>query len=304
MSTKRKAEILLVLAAFLWGGTFVSIKLVVSETDPGFFLFLRFIAASIISFFYFRNKNNQEVPNRSFYQATFWIGSVAFIGYLLQTIGLVYTTATQSGFITGSYVVFVPLFQIWIEKKPPSKQLWIAVLLVFLGLALVSQNEVDLESGFSFSKGDFLTLVSAIFFALYIILVDIFSKRYSPNALVEGQIYWLTFFSGLYLAFSLGMKKTISFQWNWVLVASVAYTAFFATFVTNYIQAHFQKAVSPTQAGIIFSLEPVFSFFIAYLVLNEVLGLIGVLGCLLVFFGVLLSEKKGDQSKEKSNVAT
>lgn len=303
MATRRKAELLLVFAAFLWGGTFVSTKLVVLETDPGFFLFLRFLTASFISFFYFRTKNRQSPFTGPYLRATFWIGSMGFIGYLLQSVGLVYTTVTQSGFITGSYVVFVPLFQIWIEKKWPKLRLWVAILIVFVGLALVSQNGTELDSGLSFSRGDILTLVSSVFFALSIVLIDIFSKRLAPDVLVEGQIYWLALFSLVYLVFTLGLYKTISVQWTFTLLFAICYTAFFATFITNYIQAHYQKVVTPTQAGIIFSLEPVFSFFLAYLVLKETLNWVGVLGSILVFVGVLLSESK-TSSETKTNSET
>lgn len=164
-------ELFLVIAAILWGGTFVVIKLALDSVPPFLFLAVRFWLAGIITLLLYRKTLFSKENRRwDYILPAFFVACSALLGYAFQTIGLVYTTATQSGFMTGAYVIFVPLLQIVIERKLPSLRTWVAVLIVVIGLFLISQNgksyeEITKTVGFGY--GDGLTLIG-VFFLCYL----------------------------------------------------------------------------------------------------------------------------------------
>ncbi|TGN20706.1 DMT family transporter [Leptospira idonii] len=298
-------EFFLILAAFLWGGTFVAIKLALESVPPFFFIAIRFwIAGLAILLIYRKNLFQKGNLKRSVWFPSLLTAICVFSGYAFQTLGLVYTTATQSGFITGAYVIFVPILQILVEKKLPAFRTWIAVVVVLFGLFLISQNDSQwsgLLEQLRFSKGDLLTLASAFFFAVYIILIDIFSKKIQEKQFVSFQILFTAALATVVFPFELIFftSEGQSLRFDSYFWMGVIYTSLFATILTTQLHTRFQKAVSPTRAGILFSLEPVFSFILAYLILGERLSSIGALGSALVLFGILLSEMgKWNQRKE------
>jgi drug/metabolite transporter (DMT)-like permease len=209
------------------------------------------------------------------------LGVLLFGGFAAQTMGLQYTTASKSGFITGLLVVFTPIFQMLLERKKPNAGNAIGVLLVTLGLFLLTS-----PGGAGFNRGDLLTLLCAVIFALYIVYLDIFSK--------ECNVSQLTFLQML-ITVSLSIVGTLTletrhFQVTPRLLFALGYLSILATVVTLYLQTRFQKLTSPTRAAIIFSLEPVFSAIIAYLFGNERIGAAGMLGGGLMVAGLLVSE--------------
>ncbi|MBM9548841.1 DMT family transporter [Leptospira sp. 201903074] len=288
-------ELFLVIAAILWGGTFVVIKLALDSVPPFLFLAVRFWLAGIITLLLYRKTLFSKANRRwDYILPAFFVACSALLGYAFQTIGLVYTTATQSGFMTGAYVVFVPLLQILIERKLPSLRTWVAVLIVVVGLFLISQNgksyaEITASLGFGF--GDGLTLIGAFFFAIYIILIDIFSKKIPTQILVSFEILLIAIVSTtLFPVESFFLNQSISIQFDLKFWIGILYTSVFATIFTTQIQARYQKAVPPARAGLLYSLEPVFSFFLAYLILGERLETVGAIGSGLTLFGIVFSE--------------
>ncbi|MDF3821802.1 DMT family transporter [Leptospira sp. 96542] len=295
MSQILSPELFLVIAAILWGGTFVVIKLALDSVPPFLFLAFRFWVAGIITLFLYRKTLFKKENRRwDYIFPAFLVALSALLGYLFQTVGLVYTTATQAGFITGAYVVFVPILQILVEKKLPSLRTWVAVFIVVFGLFLISQNNrssFDFKSSFVFGWGEFLTLVGAFCFAVYIILIDIYSKKIPVQVLVSFEILLIAMVSTLLFPIeSLFVSKEINIQFDTKFFFGIFYTSVFATIFTTQIQTRYQKAVPAARAGLLYSLEPVFSFMLAYLVLNERLGFYGACGCALALFGILLSE--------------
>ncbi|MCW7489209.1 DMT family transporter [Leptospira meyeri] len=297
-------ELFLVIAAILWGGTFVVIKLALDSVPPFLFLAVRFWLAGIITLFLYRKTLFSKENRRwDYILPAFFVACSALLGYAFQTIGLVYTTATQSGFMTGAYVVFVPLLQIAIERRLPSVRTWVAVLIVVIGLFMISQNGKSYDEilgSMEFGFGDGLTLIGAFFFAIYIILIDIFSKKIPTQILVSFEILLIAIVSTtLFPVESIILNQKISVQFDLKFWIGIFYTSVFATIFTTQIQARYQKAVPPARAGLLYSLEPVFSFFLAYLVLGERLGTIGAIGSGLTLFGIVFSELgKWNQRKE------
>jgi len=224
------------------------------------------------------------------------LGFLYFLGFATQTSGLSYTSATKSGFITGTFVVFTPLFQLIIEKKSPTKWNIIGILLVVFGLVFLSSKgsslfDVLTEIGSNFNFGDFLTLLCAVFYSLYIVYLDIISKKARFMPLVVIQIA-LTAIGGLVLAylFSISGYEELRMEINSYIIFALLYTAVLATVVTTTLQTRYQKYVTPTKAGIIFSFEPICAALFAYLLINEQLGSFGIIGGIFIFAGLLVSE--------------
>ncbi len=279
MSTRAQAELFLLSVTLIWGTTFVATKLILSHISPFLYVVIRFSLASII--FAVLTWKSVRVTTVGAAQKGFLLGVLLFTGFALQTIGLEYTTASKSAFVTGMLVVFTPLCQILIEKRAPKLGNIAGVLLVTAGLFFLTSPK-----GSEFNFGDALTLGCALCFALYIVYLDIFTKEHDAAQLTLIQFATAAVGGGL-------MAGTFEHTWIelhptllwWLLYLTVA-----ATVVAIYVQTKFQKETTPTRAAVIFSVEPVIAAVFAYFVLGEVLGLPGILGGGLIVAGVLVSE--------------
>lgn len=289
----------LVLTTLFWGVTFVVIKLSLADVSPLLFVSLRFTLASLIllPFMY----KFFKTYTREILIGGIILGLLNFAGFATQTIGLKFTSATKSGFITGTFVIFTPIFQLIIEKRTPRKENIFGILLVLLGLAFLSSRgnslfDVFTELGENFNVGDFFTLLCAMVFAAYIVYLDIISQKidYKPlvfiQIIVTGICGWIfTYFLSVW-----GLER-FSFQLNNTLIFGVIYTALFATVIATTLQTKYQKFVTPTKAAIIFSLEPIFAALFAFLIINEKMSYFGFIGCIFIFTGLLVSELLGNR---------
>ncbi len=291
---KYKGELALLLVTMIWGATFAIVKEALSSVSTMLFISLRFLIAAAI-LFPFAMKRRKAFLSSAIRPAVI-LGVILFLGFATQTIGLKYTTATKSGFITGSVVVIVPLLQTLIEKRLPSKGSIIGVIIVFTGIIFLSGGGSSFFSlfedlGSNFNVGDFFTILCAFFFALYIMLIDIYTAKYNFFLLLYTQ---LSVCGILGLIFALFLDVTsieqLSISVNSYLIFAVLYTSLLASLLTTAMQTKFQKEVSPTKAGILYSFEPIFAAIIAYFALNEKITNFGFIGCLLIFVGLLFSE--------------
>ncbi len=287
----------LVLTTLLWGVTFVVIKLSLNDVSPLLFVSLRFTLASLIL-----------LPFMSGIFKTFTkevliggiiLGLLNFAGFATQTIGLKFTSATKSGFITGTFVVFTPILQLIIEKRVPRKENVFGILLVLVGLAFLSSKgnslfDIFAELGENFNIGDFFTLLCAIVFAAYIVYLDMISYKIDYKALVFIQIIITGILGWLFTYFLsvTGLEK-FSFHLNNTMAFGIIYTALFATVIATTLQTKYQKFVTPTKAAIIFSLEPIFAATFAFFIINERVSNFGFIGCIFIFTGLLVSELLG-----------
>ncbi|HPI37815.1 MAG TPA: DMT family transporter [Ignavibacteriaceae bacterium] len=288
------AEGALLLNALIWGGTFVIVKSALTDSSPMMFVAVRFTISTLI-LLPFAYKSLSGLSKRSVMDG-FNLGVLLLVGFVLQTIGLKYTTAIKSAFITGTFVVFTPIFQTIIEKKFPSLANIAGILFVIVGIIFLSSGEdsvfeIFFEIGASFNFGDFLTLLCAVFYALYIVYLDIISRRNEFKYLAFSQIA-VTAVLGFAAAFTFSAFELegIQFQLTDNLILALAYTSILATVITLLLQTRYQKEVTPTRAGLIFSMEPIFAAVFAYIVLTEVLSYLGIIGCIFIFTGVLISE--------------
>ncbi|MGA7160474.1 MAG: DMT family transporter [Bacteroidota bacterium] len=278
MTSRKKAELVLLSTTVIWGGTFVVMKLGFSDISPFLFVAIRFTLGSIIFGLIFF-PHLRSIRRSTIRRGTI-LGVLLGIGLILQTYGLEITTASKSAFITGMMVVFTPIAQMFVGRRVPKPENVIGVAVVTTGLYFLTS-----PSGSGFNLGDALTLIGAFLFGFYIVYLDIYSKEEELFPLAFLQIVITAILGWLLVPFE---TSQIHFTWN--LLRLFFYTAFLATVITTYTQTRFQKDTTPTRAGILFTLEPVISAILAYFVLGEILGMLGIVGALLIVIGILISE--------------
>lgn len=287
-------ESALLFNTIIWGATFSLIKGALDDSSPMIFVALRFGLAALL-FLPFIYKQIFSVDKQTLIAGSI-LGIFFFSGFATQTIGLNYTTATKSGFITGTFVVIIPILQLIIEKRKPKWFNIVGIFLVLLGLILLSSKGNHLfdllnEIGSDFNIGDFLTLLCAILFAFQVVYVDVFTKKYPYLPMVFMQLF-ITGLAGLIFAliFSAFNIETMKLSVSPNLIFAVLYTSVFASILATVIQLKYQKVVSPTKAGIIYSFEPLMAAAFAYFLVSEKISNFGLLGGLFIFFGLLFSE--------------
>jgi drug/metabolite transporter (DMT)-like permease len=279
MTSRGRAELLLLGSTLIWGGTFVIVKLGLEDISPLLLLTIRFAIATLI-FLPFVFRFLKAMTMGTFVRGSI-LGILLSIGFISQTIGMQYTTASKSGFITGLLVVFTPIFQILIERRVPRLGNVIGIGLVMVGLYLLTAPE-----GSSFTMGDALTLLCAAVFGLYIVYLDVFTKSDDFRLLAFLQFVVTLVASGVgYTLFEVSRFQASNF-----LFGALAYLAVLATVLTLVVQTRYQKDTTPTRAAVIFSLEPVFAALLAYVVIGEQIGTLGVIGGAVVVGGLLVSE--------------
>jgi len=293
-----KADLLLILTAAIWGFAFVAQRVGMDYIGPYTYNALRFTlgSASLLPLIWLgARKRAQDHPDRPIGngRATFVGGLIAgfalFAGASLQQVGMVYTTAGNAGFITGLYVVMVPLFGLFWKQRPGAGT-WIGALLATTGLYFLSVTD---ELTISF--GDFLVLLSAIFWAGHVLIIGWLSPKMDSLKLSSVQFAvcaLLSFIVALiFESFSPAaiMDALIPILYGGLFSVGIAYT----------LQVVAQRHAHPAHSAIILSLEGSFAALGGWLLLNEVLGLRGLLGCALMLAGMLLSELSGYLFKKK-----
>lgn len=289
-----KAELILLLLTVIWGGTFSLIKSALDHVSPFVFVTMRFGVASLIflPFVY----NQLKGLDKSKLLDGFWIGFWFFLGFILQTVGLQYTTASKSAFITGTFVIFTPLAQTIIEKRPPSLVHTIGIGIVAVGIIFLSSGDGDVlsvitELGSSFNFGDFLTLLCAMSFGIYIVYLDVVTKR---NDYLYATFSQLAFTAVVALVlmpfFHYSGVEVVKFTLNFDVVFALVYTTLFATLFNITMMTKYQKEVPPVKAAIIYAFEPIFAAVIAFLLLGEQFTKLGLIGAGIIFFGLIFTE--------------
>jgi drug/metabolite transporter (DMT)-like permease len=299
-------EAALLFMTLVWGATFVIVKQSLNDASSMLFVAMRFSLAGIILFFVLLFRK-QEIIKESIVPGII-LGVVLFLGFATQTIGLKYTSATKSGFITGSCVVMIPVFQMIFEKKTPGKSVSIGAVIVFIGILFLSSRGNSIpnllkEVGANFNFGDGMTLLCAVFCAVYIVFINIIAPKHN---------FWILLFTQIIVVAILSLIASLLFKelsiepfrinFSAYLIFGVLYTGLLATLLTTAIQTKYQKFVSPAKAGIIYSFEPVFAAIYAFFLLNEKMSNFGLFGCSLIFLGLIVSEVFGSNySNVKEN---
>lgn len=277
---------ILLLSAAIWGFAFVAQRAGMEYVGPFTFNGIRFALGGLIllpMLFLLRSKpttSTAPTPRHYSWIAVGLAGLVLFVSANLQQVGLVYTTAGKAGFITGLYVVIVPLLGL-LRRHRVSAFVWAGCGLAVIGMYLLSVVGV-----FSIARGDALVFASAIGWAFHVHIVSWLAQRWNPLKIAVLQF---AICSALSLAVAL-MTETIQIQA--VLQAGwlIAYAGILSVGVAYTLQVVGQRHVPPASAGVILSLEAVFAVIGGWALLGEVLSTRGMVGCALMFGGMMLAQ--------------
>jgi drug/metabolite transporter (DMT)-like permease len=233
-------------AAAVWGGSFVIMKDSLEKQDVFSFLASRFILASILMFMY-RPTALRGLSKRFVLRGIF-AGILLGSGYIFQTFGLTNTTVSNTGFITGLYLVFTPLISLIVLRRHVIRIQWLAVLLATIGLFLISYN------GVSLGRGETLVLISAMLYGAHFVALGEWSDGGNTYALTLIQIATLGVMASLFTikdGFQLPPDSSV-----WL---AVLFTAFFATFLAFLVQTKAQSVMSATAASVLLATETPFA---------------------------------------------
>jgi drug/metabolite transporter (DMT)-like permease len=281
-----QADLALAVVALVWGTTFVIVKQAITQISALYFLSLRFTLASVCLLILFlpafRRMSGRQLWNGL--RSGFLTGLLLWAGYVLQTFGLHYTSAGNSGFLTGLYIVLVPIIGAIIYRQKPNGREIVGLILAAMGMVVMT---VPLSAAaFSINFGDLLTIGCAVAFAFHLLVLGYFSKRESVEAVALGQIACTALLSTL----ALGIEKPVAI-WSTNVLIAIVVTAVFATALAFALQTWGQKHTTPTRTAIIFALEPVFALVTA-VAFGEPLRWVAVFGGTLILVGILAVEVK------------
>ena len=280
-----RADAGLALVALVWGSTFVIVKSALTEISAVYFLALRFSAASLcMALLFIRpfRSAGLDAVKRGL-RGGVVAGLFLWTGYMLQTFGLKYTAASKSGFITGLYIVLVPVITALFYKKWPQVSEFLGVVIATAGLVLLTMPSTTFRLNF----GDVLSLLCAVAFAFHLLVLGYYSQRERFEAVALGQIVCAAILS--ILALAIEPPKAI---WSGNVLFALTTTSVFATAFAFALQTWGQQYTTATRTALIFALEPVFALLTAVLLGGERFTAPSVAGAALILTGILLVELK------------
>lgn len=282
-----KAELFLLFVTLSWGLSFPLIKLTLEFVSPVLFNFIRFALTLIIFIIIFHKK----IRHIKFGDLKYGIilGVFMILGFVFQTIGLQYTTASKSAFITGTNLIFIPFVQLIVLKTLPKYFNLIGALIVLIGLYILSEI-FEIAPNI----GDILTVLCAFFFAAHIVLLDKYSAKSDLNLLIFGQFLISTiicfFFAFFYEYLILDETK---FNLEPIVLITLFFTVIFSTLIGIVFMTKFQRLTTPLKAGIIYNMESIFALIFAYFILNEIMNSNQITGAVIMVIGLFFSEVFG-----------
>ena len=284
-SNSLRADLLLLLTAFIWGFAFVAQRMGMEYVGPYLFNAARFALGCLpLLPFVAQNASGPLLPHLlRAAPGSLLAGLFLFAGSSLQQVGIVYTTAGKAGFITGLYVILVPILGLALAQQS-GRNIWLGALVATAGLYLLS-----VEPPFSIAYGDALVLIGALFWAGHVLIIGRFAQQIDWAALAFLQFLTCSLLSfGVALAVKpVAWQPLVDAAWpvfyGGVLSVGVAYT----------LQVVAQRQAPASHAAIILSLETVFAALGGWWLLSEAMSLRGLAGCGLMFGGMLVSQLGG-----------
>lgn len=296
-SKKLQADLMLLLVATIWGFAFVAQRLGMESLGPFGFNALRFMlgACSLIPLLLFF-KAPESHCNKALLKSGLIAGGVLFAGASFQQAGLVYTTAGNAGFITGLYIILVPLLGLFIGQTT-NINTWIGGLFAVGGLYLLSFQDLS-----AINFGDILELLGAACWAAHVLIIAKLAPKLDNLRLAISQFVICALLSGIVALFieadSFTVENAVS---SW---APIAYAGLISVGIAYTLQIFAQKHAPPAHAAIIMSLEAVAAAFGGWLMLNEQFSTAGIIGCSLMLVGMLVSQLPALVKREKRRVET
>jgi drug/metabolite transporter (DMT)-like permease len=285
-----KSDTLLLLTATIWGFGFVAQRVGMDYVGPFTFNGFRFALGSLTLVPLLLRSNRQWaiitksllplINTRMIILGGGLAGFALFMGATLQQVGLVSTTAGKAGFITGLYVVIVPILGLF-WKQRPGLGTWLGAIFAAAGLYFLS-----ITAQFTIAFGDFLELAGAFFWAGHVLIIGWLSPRIDPIKLAFFQYAACSFLSLITAV----ITEVITLHGLFLATIPIAYGGLISVGIAYTLQVVAQRYAHPAHAAIILSLEAVFAALGGWLILGETLSARGLLGCSLMLTGMLLSQ--------------
>lgn len=288
MTVKHKkwlSDFALLFVAFAWGGGFIAVKDALNTIPPMYLMAYRFVLAAVVVYIALF-KWIGKISRDEFFKGAL-VGTILFIAFAFQTVGLQYTTASKQGFLTAVYVVFVPLLYWGLYRKMPKLKVFLGSFLAILGIGLIAfEGIMGSQGALSFNKGDLLTLCCALFFAAHIISIEYFAKEMNVFKIAFLQIA----VAAVWFVVTALIFETAPAQVETRAITAIVYLAVVSTFACFTVQTVAQKYTSSSHVSIIMSLESVFAALLGVWLLGEAMTIWMLLGCGLIFAAILVIE--------------
>ena len=289
MTQRGKAEAALLLNTLIWGVTFTTVKNALADASPVLFVAVRFSLAGVVLALLYHRKMNRRLllPGMA-------AGSRLFAGDAFQTVGLRFTTASKSAFITGLAIPMVPLLSSFVYRSRPRRAELAGVLAATVGMALMTLPDVDLlGNGWQANPGDILTFFCAAAFAGHIVCLGYFSNWAVDRGLgFEALAVWQIVTAAAFGLMSFNWLDTPHWRMSNGLWIALAITGLLATALAFTVQTWAQRYTTPTRTALIYALEPVFAWGFSWMVTGELLSFRATWGAVLILTGILLVEVK------------
>ncbi|MFD0825447.1 DMT family transporter [Neobacillus sp. M.A.Huq-85] len=279
MKTQLRADLMLLMITFFWGASILLTKIALYHMEEYNLIALRFMIAFLVSgivFFKHLLKINFQTVKYAFILA-----AILFFVYVFATFGTKYTSISNAGFLMSLTVIFIPvIITLFLKQKPEKKVVW-AIALSLCGIGLLTLN-----NQFKIAHGDLLCILCALFYAVHIIVTGKIAGNVNPISIGVLQLGFVGVFSTIFSLIMETPKLPDNPEaWFSTLVLSI-----FCTGIPFIVQIIAQQYTTPTHAGLIFTLEPVFSSGFAFIFTGETLSNQGYLGAMLLLISVLIAE--------------
>ena len=271
------ADGLLLLTALIWGSAFAVVENTLDSFAPGAIIAMRYVIGAAITAVLFR-KHLKGIQKADVIR-----GALLCCAYLIQTIGLQYTTAGKNAFLTTIYVLLVPFGCRLLFGQKLQRSTLLAACMMLLGIGLLS---LDGEGG-GLNIGDILTLVCGVFYAAHIIAVERCQRKTDTYALIVLQFAFCALFAGIY---SVAFERGMPMEFTLGSVGGLLYIAIFSTAIAMSLQNIGQSMAPASHAVILLSLESVFGVLFSCLLLGEKVTLQMGVGFAIIFAALLVSE--------------
>lgn len=277
------------MVALAWGTSYAIIKDALNNVKPFELMSMRFgfstIILSIVFLKRFKNINKKVIYSNSI------VGLFMFFAFFTLVIGISYTTASKQSFLIGAYVLIVPFLAWIINRKKPDAYSLAGAILATVGIGLLT-----LSGSLSINKGDFLSIICSFCFACHMISIEHFNKESDPilSTIIQFGVTSILFliltgiFEGYHIIFTLALIK------------AVAYLVIVTTVIAFVVQNIAQKYISSTSTALILTLESAFGGVFAAYLLKEQMTFQMIIGCIVIFLGIITEETKWKLWKNKS----
>jgi drug/metabolite transporter (DMT)-like permease len=293
-SPRLKADLVLLLVAMIWGSAFVAQRVAAQQASVYLFNGVRFLigALAILPFLLLSEASKRKLPLGALVGMAL-AGLLLFAGTSLQQYGMRFTTAANAGFITGLYVVLIPLYLALVLRSPPRPIVWLAAGLAAIGLFLLSTG-----GSFALAPGDAYELAGAAMWACHVLLIGWLVQRTDifPLAVIQ---YLACAALSLGLGWLLEPYNIAELSGIWW---AVVYTGIFSIGLGYTLQAVGQKVAPPADAAIILSCEAAFAAIGGWLLLDERLNAIQLVGCGLMLLGMILAQVFPSSGRDNKNL--